>query len=114
MAPLAARALPLTLRRAARAVGRGVELRDGADVARRGQRKAAGARSVGVPPGGQPAAGGCRAVSTSTVAVRGAPACTAASPARRAPRALEDVEKVLTGTEGNRGRHRGRQCVLRQ
>lgn len=43
MAALAARAPPLTLRRAARAVGRGIELRDGADVARRGQRKAAGA-----------------------------------------------------------------------
>src|SRR5215469_16830278 len=49
MAPLAARAPPLTLRRAARAVGRGMELRDDADVARRGQRKAAGARSVTVP-----------------------------------------------------------------
>jgi len=49
IAPLAARAPPRTLRRAARAVGHGVELRDGADVARRGQRKAAGARSVTVP-----------------------------------------------------------------
>jgi hypothetical protein len=49
MAPLAARAPPLTLGRAAREVGRGVELRDGADMARRGQRKAAGARSVTVP-----------------------------------------------------------------
>src|SRR5262249_678817 len=46
MAPLAARAPPLTLRRAARPVARGVEFRDGADVARRGQRKAAGARST--------------------------------------------------------------------
>jgi hypothetical protein len=49
MAALAARAPPLTLRRAACAVGRGVELSDGADVARRGQRKAADARRVTVP-----------------------------------------------------------------
>ena len=54
MAPLAARAPPLTLRRAARAVGRGGGMRVGADVARRDQRKAAGAPPF---PGGQPAAG---------------------------------------------------------
>src|SRR5262249_6150857 len=100
MAPLAARAPPLTLRRAARAVGRGVELRDGADVARRakGRQPAHGASR---PPGGQPAAGGCCAVPASALELRGASACTVASPARRAPRALDDVEKVLTSNPAN-------------
>jgi len=47
----AARAPPLTLRRAVRTVGCEGWARAGADVARRGQRKAAGARRVTFPPG---------------------------------------------------------------
>src|SRR5215467_12750738 len=45
-----------------------------------------GGRSVTVPSGGRPTAGGCRANPRSALAARGAPACTAAShgPARSA------------------------------
>ena len=97
MAPLAARAPPLTLRRAAGAVGRGVELRDGADVARRGQRKAAGARSVTVPL----AASQLRADATPTHSQRFRRVTLLyvrrPATARRASRAFKDVWKVLTG-----------------
>jgi hypothetical protein len=86
-----------TLRAPARTSGRWPDRRVGADVARQGQRKAAGARRTAEADCGQPAAGrACadlrpRMLRAALLHVR------TASPARRAPRALEVVEKVVTG-----------------
>jgi hypothetical protein len=48
------------------------------------------------PPGGRPAAGGCRAAYSQRL-LRGAIPVRRPAIARRAPRALEDVERVVTG-----------------
>jgi hypothetical protein len=49
-----------------------------------------------LPPGGRPAAGECCAAVESAVDSRGAIPVRRPTTARRAPRALEDVEKVVT------------------
>ncbi len=83
----------------ARAAGRGTDRRVGADVARQGQRKAAGARRMAEAHRGRPAAGRACAGLRQPGASRGAAACAGDQPpARRASRALEIVEKVLTGS----------------
>jgi hypothetical protein len=65
-----------------------------------GSRRPGASRS----PRGQPV-DGCCADLQSAFAARGTPACTAASLARRAPRALEVVERVLTACgSGNSSR----------
>ena len=74
-----------------------VRARVGADVARRGQRKAADAWCVTFSwAAGQPAAGGCCAVPPLVLVARGAPACVTASPVRRAPRALDTAYRKFS------------------
>jgi hypothetical protein len=82
------RAPPLTLRRAARAIGRGVECAS-APTWPGGPKE--GSRRPGAPrsPDGQPATGGCRAAPQSAVPSRGASQDRCPAPARRAPRALD-------------------------
>ena len=82
-------------------------MRVGADVARQGQRKAAGARRAAVSFGGRLAAGGCCAAFESVVDSRGAIPVRRPATARRAPRALEDVERLVT-RQGTGQRHRAR------
>jgi hypothetical protein len=95
MAACVARAPPLPLRRGGHAVGRGGELCADADVARRakGRQSAPGAARS---PGGQPATGGCRRPTVSAAIARRFCMSRRSAPARRALRALEVVEKVLT------------------
>ena len=96
MAPLAARAPPLTLRRAVRTVGRADRVCVVADVARRGQRKAAGAPARHVPQ----RASQLRAEAAPSYRQR--TGCAALLHVRwptgpaRLRRAFKDVEEVLT------------------
>jgi hypothetical protein len=67
-----------------------------ADVARKGQRKAADARRATVPHGGQPATGECCAAYDQHRQRATLPKIAAQPGARRVLRALETVKKVLT------------------
>jgi len=96
MAPLAARAPRLTLRR----VGPyGRPLGSSARRRRRGLKEPKeGSRRLGAPsfPSGQPAAGGCSAVQYQRIGCAALLHVRRPASARRAPRAFKVVEEVLT------------------
>jgi len=96
--PPLTRAQTLTLRRCARVVGCGVYVRAVAAVARQGLRAVGGARRVTVPRICPPAGGPFRAVpEVGARRARSVYQALVVLLVRRAPRALEDVRKVLTG-----------------